>query len=186
MWALRKLRMEIGCPLSSNQLLQQLPVMRPEETQDGKIEYWYQRAEVHIKRMISVSPDFCTFSIMEKTLNSLIWDIWFCLMKSNLSYYLVFVAKTPLYLAPPLPLWGSLSELRERPYPRFKFCQPNKYNSQILGCELFSVGNYNSVHHRLSHCVSAVTNLDSNHEDTGSIPVLTQWVKDPILPRAVM
>ena len=38
------------------------------------------------------------------------------------------------------------------------------------------------VHLGSSHHGSAETNLTRIHENTGSIPVLAQWVKDPTLP----
>jgi len=34
--------------------------------------------------------------------------------------------------------------------------------------------------------VQQLTNSTSIHEDEGLVPGLTQWVKDPVLPRAVM
>ena len=39
---------------------------------------------------------------------------------------------------------------------------------------------------RSSHLGSVVTNLTSIREDSGSIPGLTHWVKDPAWPRAVV
>ena len=41
-------------------------------------------------------------------------------------------------------------------------------------------------HSGSSHCDSVVTNLAGIHEDVGSIPDLTQWVKDPVLLQAVV
>ena len=43
-----------------------------------------------------------------------------------------------------------------------------------------------NLNFRSSHCGSAVMNPDSIHEDVGSIPGLAQWVKDLVLPWAVL
>ena len=40
--------------------------------------------------------------------------------------------------------------------------------------------------HQSSYYVSTVMNLSRIHEDAGSIPGLTQWIKDLTLPRAVL
>ena len=37
-----------------------------------------------------------------------------------------------------------------------------------------------------SHLGSTETNLTSIHEDAGLIPALAQWIKDPLLPFAVV
>ena len=52
----------------------------PEKTQDEKAQDAGPRAEVHVKRMISVSPDSYIFPYIEKCIN---WDIWFSLIHSN-------------------------------------------------------------------------------------------------------
>ena len=39
--------------------LQSLPTVSPEEAQDVKTGFWPQIVEMHIKEIISVSPDSC-------------------------------------------------------------------------------------------------------------------------------
>ena len=44
---------------------------------------------------------------------------------------------------------------------------------------------YSNLHYKNSHCGSVVKNSTNNHEDEGSTPGLTQWVKDLALDIAV-
>ena len=53
----------------------------------------------HIKEMISMRPGSCIFPYIETLLNSLTWDIWPPLIKSNLSVFQLsdFYWKSPVY-----------------------------------------------------------------------------------------
>ena len=67
-WALKKLRKETKntCQLAASRR-QPLLTVSPEGTQDGlEQDNGPQRAEVHIKGMISVSLDMCIFPFIEK------------------------------------------------------------------------------------------------------------------------
>ena len=64
-WEPRKFRAEKNTWHLAAVRLQPLPVASPEETQDVS-GYWPQMAEVHIKGMISVSPDSCILPYIEK------------------------------------------------------------------------------------------------------------------------
>ena len=98
-----------------------------------------QIAEVHIKGIISVSPDSCIFPYIEKWKFLWLEIIWFSLINNNLlmSWLLVFVAKTLIY---PGSLFASLEPsfraIWEFYLPGLKSseCLPNKMYSQLLGC----------------------------------------------------
>ena len=71
-------------------------------------------------------------------------------------------------------------EHEEQDEPCFTTQNSNLKHSSIL---IFSMwfGDLNTGL-RSSHLGTAKTNLTRNHEVAGSIPGLSQWVKDPALP----
>ena len=108
------------CPLAAIRL-QPLPIVSGEEVQDVKSTgFWPQIAEVHIKGMISVSPDSPIFPYSEKALNSFTWDIWLSLVNNNLLMFRLpalccKTAITPGSSPPPLPHSYSLPLLEMLP-----------------------------------------------------------------------
>ena len=78
-WAQRATRKNNACYLAALEL-QPLPTVSTKELRGCEhTGYWPQIAEMHMKGMISVSPDSSHLPIHRKALNSLTWDIWFSL-----------------------------------------------------------------------------------------------------------
>ena len=90
------------------------PLPLPGDSGWRKRGYWPYTVKVHIKGMISVSPDL-HLPIVRKVLTSLIWSIWFSLTVifwcSN--YLEIFLQKLLYILASPLTLLNIPSELSE-------------------------------------------------------------------------
>ena len=89
--------------------LQPLPTGSPEELCVKNSGSWPQRAEMHMKRMTSVSPDSCIFPYIEK--HQISWDILFLDFLKNsfdIQIYLPFVANRYNLTPPPPPQSNSL------------------------------------------------------------------------------
>ena len=98
-WALRKLRIETGCPPSSSQPFhptQQCTLRRLRMRKHRLLgpDSWgaYKRNDFNELRLLHLP-------IHRKALNSLTWNVWFSLINSNLSMFRLpgLCCKTPMY-----------------------------------------------------------------------------------------
>ena len=107
--------------------------------------------KVHIKGMISMSPESCIFTNIEKLLNSLTRDIWFSVINSG--NLLMFQLPGLCYKHPHI-LWLLPYLFGALPHGYLRGCLPAlspqkacqiKHNSQLLGSAFFfqSTGNNN-------------------------------------------
>ena len=76
-----------------------------------------------------------------------------------------------------------LSKLRSSHYIWFVFSSLTLVPGFYLPQNLVKAMNLQkSTHEGVPVVAQALTNPTSIHEDLGSIPGLTQWIKDPVLP----
>ena len=76
---------------------------------------------------------------------------------------------------------GKIVLLRKLPIQGTRWTHVPK--NQLPTCQAI---HFKCVQFRSSHCSSVETHLTRIHENSGSIPGPTRWVKDPVLPWAVV
>ena len=119
-------------------------------------------AEMHMKLMISVSPDSYISSSVKKTLNSLTWDICFCSINNNLlmfrppalyckTFYTTWLLLSPAWISFLRVTWDAVSHRI-------------KHNSQLLGCDNFLSQWYLAwPRHYYSNCSVNITSCHLCH-----------------------